>query len=194
MPENDMLNTRVLKRSLDFFLALIGLTLAFPIWLLIILLIWLENGRPIFYIQERVGKDSKLFKAIKFRTMNYRRGNSRLASLLRKTALDELPQLINIIKGDMSFVGPRPLIPKEMKMCNELNLRLSVLPGLTGLAQILAAKDAPVLKKFNYDIFYIKNQNIALDILLILKSVGISLNRKWDIINSGLKIKLKMKL
>lgn len=177
----------IIKRASDISLSYIGLFFSLPFWVLLSFVIWLEDGRPIFYIQERVGKDNRLFKAIKFRTMHYGKGNSRLACLLRKTALDELPQVINIIKGEMSFVGPRPLIPQEIKMCDELNLRLSVLPGLTGLAQIFAAKDAPVLKKFNYDIFYIKKQNIVLDILLILKSFSISLSRKWDNIRNGSK-------
>ena len=86
------------------------------------------------------------------------------------------------------------MISREIQISEEFELRSTVLPGLTGLAQVSASKDAPVLEKFNYDILYIKNQNIALDILLILKSFGNSLNGKWDIINSGLKIKLKMKL
>jgi len=190
MPTDNIAKVYLLKRPFDFSLALIGLTLTFPIWSLIVLLVWLEGGRSIFYVQERVGRNSVLFKAIKFRTMGYRKNMSRLAKFLRATALDELPQLINIIKGEMSFVGPRPLIPQEIRVNEEFKLRSAVLPGLTGSAQVLVAKDAPVLEKLNYDIAYIKKQNIALDILLILKSFGISLNRKWDIINNGLKMNL----
>jgi lipopolysaccharide/colanic/teichoic acid biosynthesis glycosyltransferase len=190
MPINNIPKVYLLKRPFDFSLALIGLTLIFPIWSLIVFLVWLEGDRPIFYVQERVGKNGALFKTVKFRTMGYRKKSSILAKFLRTTALDELPQLINIIKGQMSFVGPRPLIPQELQISEEFKLRSAVLPGLTGLAQVLVAKDAPVLEKLNYDIVYIKNQNIALDILLILRSFGISLNRKWDTLNNGLKMNL----
>jgi len=186
MLTNNIPKVYLLKRPFDFSLALIGLTLTFPIWSLIIFLIWLENGRPVFYIQERVGLESRIFKMMKFRTMGYRKKSSRLAKFLRTTALDEFPQLMNIIKGQMSFVGPRPLIPQEIQINEEFKLRSAVLPGLTGLAQVLVAKDAPVLEKLNYDILYIKNKNIVLDTLLILKSFGISLNRKWDTLNNFL--------
>lgn len=182
-----LINYSPVKRTFDISLSCIGLFLSVPLWILFSFAIWVEGGRPIFYIQVRVGKDNRLFEAIKFRTMGYKKKYSRLSGLLRTTALDELPQLINIIKGQMSFVGPRPLIPQEIQMTKGFNLRSTVPPGLTGLAQVLASKDAPISEKFNYDISYIKNQNIGLDILLILKSFKISLTRKWDVINNGLK-------
>ena len=105
-----------------------------------------------------------------------------MAKLLRRTALDESPQLINIIRGQMSFVGPRPLIPQEVNLCENQHLRCSVNPGLTGIAQLMAEKDAPVAEKLKYDLWYIEHQNIWLDIRLILKSFWMSLNRKWDIV------------
>lgn len=171
----------MLKRAFDIFLSFLGLFFSLPLWILFSFAIYLKDGRPIFYLQERIGKDSKIFKAIKFRTLGYREESSVLAKFLRTTALDELPQLINILKGEMSFVGPRPLIPQELQMYKELNLRATVRPGLTGMAQVLAFKDAPVLEKFKYDIWYIKNQNIALDISLILKSFWLSLRKRWDV-------------
>jgi lipopolysaccharide/colanic/teichoic acid biosynthesis glycosyltransferase len=116
--------------------------------------------------------------------MGYRNEKcSRIAIFLRRTALDELPQIINIVKGEMSFVGPRPLVPQELYACAELKMRSRVLPGLTGLAQLLAAKDSPVSEKFKYDISYIESQSIFLDIMLILRSFGISLGGKWDRMN-----------
>jgi lipopolysaccharide/colanic/teichoic acid biosynthesis glycosyltransferase len=112
--------------------------------------------------------------------MGYKKQNSRLAKLLRTTALDELPQLINIIKGQMSFVGPRPLIPEEIPQDEIISFRLKVRPGLTGIAQILVSKEAPIFKKAEYDLWYIKNQSIGLDISLIFKSFWYSITRRWD--------------
>ena len=97
-----------------------------------------------------MGKGGKLFKAIKFRTMGYKNQQARLAAFLRKSALDELPQLINIAKGEMSFVGPRPLIPQEVEPAGDTALRLSVLPGLTGVAQLMASKNAPFPEKSEF--------------------------------------------
>lgn len=135
-----------------------------------------------FYIQDRIGLNGKLFKLIKFRTINSKNGKvSRFTRLLRKTALDELPQLINILKGEMSFVGPRPLIPLEVNNTkNRADARLMIRPGLTGLAQIMVSKDAPVLEKLKYDLWYIKNQELMLDVALILRSFWISLSRRWE--------------
>jgi len=175
---------RRIKRLLDFSLALFGLFLSLPLWLLFSFAILLEDGKPVFYIQERVGEGCVIFKAIKFRTMGHKnKKGSRIAVFLRRTALDELPQIINIVKGEMSFVGPRPLVPQELYVCEELKIRSRVLPGLTGLAQLMAAKNSPVSEKFKYDISYIKSQGIFLDIVLILRSFGISLRGRWDRMN-----------
>jgi lipopolysaccharide/colanic/teichoic acid biosynthesis glycosyltransferase len=168
------------KRLLDYILAVIGLAVSLPCALFIALLIKLEAGSPVLYIQLRVGVGGVLFSVYKFRTMGYLREPSPLASLLRKTALDELPQLWNIAKGDMSFVGPRPLIPEEIAQDERMRERLCVRPGLTGAAQLMAPKDAPVIEKLNYDLWYINNRNLLLDIVFILKSFGISLSRRWD--------------
>lgn len=164
-----------LKRPFDFILSLAGLVMFFPLWFLFGFLIWLEDRRPVFYIQERVGLNGKIFKLLKFRTINSEsKKSSRFANFLRKTALDELPQLINILKGEMSFVGPRPQILEE------LNFRFTIRPGLTGVAQILIPKDTPSEEKFKYYTWYIKNQNLWLDIKLIFLSLLNSLRLKWD--------------
>lgn len=170
------------KRIFDLILSYIGLFFLFPLWIIFAFAIWLEDGLPVFYIQHRVGKRSRYFQTIKFRTMHYKKQSSSLARFLRNTALDESPQLINILKGEMSFVGPRPLIPQEVSLGDNLDLRFSISPGLTGAAQVVAAKNAPVTQKLKYDLWYIENQSLWLDILLILKSFWMSFNKRWDII------------
>jgi lipopolysaccharide/colanic/teichoic acid biosynthesis glycosyltransferase len=174
----------MVKRIFDVLLSYLGLFFLSPFWIIFAFAIWLEDGLPIFYIQERVGKKARIFQAIKFRTIYYKKQNSGTAKFLRKTALDESPQLINIMKGEMSFVGPRPLIPEEINVGENLGLRSSICPGLTGIAQVVAPKDAPITEKIKYDLWYIENQSILLDIRLILKSFWMSLNRRWDIIRT----------
>ncbi|TRZ95481.1 sugar transferase [bacterium] len=169
-----------LKRPFDFCLALSGLVLSFSLWCLICFFIWLEDKKPVFYIQQRVGLNGKIFKLLKFRTMGYQKENSRLAKILRTSALDELPQLINILRGEMSFVGPRPLIPQELTLQIDFQDRSSVRPGLTGVAQLMVSKNASILDKTKYDSWYVQEQSLGLDILLILDSFWVSLSRKWD--------------
>jgi lipopolysaccharide/colanic/teichoic acid biosynthesis glycosyltransferase len=170
------------KIIFDIVLAYLGIFFLFPLWIIFAFAIWFEDGLPIFYIQERVGKQARIFGAIKFRTIYYGKGGSLIAKILRRTALDESPQLINIIRREMSFVGPRPLIPQEINSGENQHLRSSITPGLTGIAQVVAEKDAPVTEKLKYDLWYIEHQSIWLDAQLILKSFWMSLNRKWDII------------
>lgn len=169
------------KRLFDLSLSYLGMFFSLPLWVIFCYGIFLEDGWPIFYPQTRVGKGGLVFRAIKFRTLGYRIEKPFLSRLLRATALDELPQLINIIRGQMSFVGPRPLIPEEIQMYVELAFRSTVRPGLTGMAQVYAPKDAPVTEKFKYDLWYIQNQNLGLDIYLILMSFWISMKKKWDV-------------
>ena len=193
-----------LKRPLDLSMILGGLLfpLLWPLWLIVIfiipLLIWLEDKGPIFYSQERIGKDKKIFKVYKFRTMIpdaesmtgavWSTKNdpriTKIGHLLRKTALDEIPQLLNIIKGDMSFVGPRaerPELHNEfIKSLPEFDKRLEVTPGLSGLAQISGSYDLDPSKKIKYDIDYIKKMNLLLDIKIIILSVFNSILARWD--------------
>jgi lipopolysaccharide/colanic/teichoic acid biosynthesis glycosyltransferase len=191
------------KRIFDFLLSLCGLVISVPLWIIVVLAIYLEDGRPIFFLQERVGKDSKKFKAIKFRTMKQINTPypdidlleedprvTRTGRLLRMTAMDELPQLINIIKGDMSFVGPKALpyaIDDEeknrYKYLDEIpgyETRIKVRPGLTGIAQIYVSKNASRRNKFRYDNIYVRKQNLWLDIRLILISFFITFRAKWE--------------
>ena len=187
-----------LKRPFDFTLSLIGIIISFPLWILIGLLIWLEDRGPIFYSQYRVGKDGKIFKAIKFRSMikdaEKQTGAiwakeddpriTKIGRILRATAMDELPQLLSILKGDMSFVGPRPERPELVTQFNggipNYNFRHVVKPGLTGIAQIYGKYDTPPQHKLKYDLLYIKKQNFWLDLKLIFLSFLITFQGKWQ--------------
>ncbi len=184
-----------LKRPFDFAVSLLGLIITLPLWMLFALLIWMEDGRPIFYSQRRVGKDGKVFKVLKFRTMIkgadkmgvWTNENdpriTKVGKFLRRTALDELPSLLCILKGDMSFVGPRALVVEEQKLLEKeipgFEKRLKVRPGLTGLAQIYNPDDNPY-KKLELDQKYIENMSFWLDIKLILLSLWNTLSCKWD--------------
>ncbi len=195
-----------MKRVFDFFLALIGLFMSLPLWFIFALAIWLEDRGPIFYFQERVGKGGRIFKSMKFRSMipGAEKGlgpvqaqkddprDTKIGRVMRKTAMDELPQLINILKGDMSFVGPRALRPAEVESNNASQVmsifqipgfkkRSSILPGLTGAAQVFASRNLPREGKFKYDLWYIDQMNFWLDIKLIAESILITLKARWDI-------------
>ena len=186
-----------IKRFYDFILAVLILLITLPFWLLIALIIKMESRGPVFIIMPRLGQDNKIFNLIKFRTMK-EEGNDRsptiandpritkFGSFLRKTRLDEVPQMINVIRGEMSFVGPRPERPelaleleKQIPFYRE---RLLVKPGLTGSDQISGEYHSPIredsLKKLQYDLFYIKNRSLYLDISIILKTIATVLSRK----------------
>ncbi|NLK63374.1 MAG: exopolysaccharide biosynthesis polyprenyl glycosylphosphotransferase [Fusobacteria bacterium] len=181
------------KRLIDVFISIIILIITFPIILVSILIIKVESKGKIFYTQERIGKDNKKFNILKFRSMREdaekdgpkwaMQNDNRITfygNIMRKTRIDELPQLINILKGDMSFIGPRPerdhfikLLEKEIPF---YNYRHSVLPGLTGWAQVNYPYGSSVedsFEKLQYDLYYIKNQSIILDIIIIFKTVKI---------------------
>ena len=184
-----------LKRVFDMTLSSVGLLVSFPLWITIAALIYLETGRPIFFIQERPGRGGRTFKLIKFRSMvkdapSKTRGLhdkevppemiTKIGRILRNTAMDELPQLVNILKGDMSFVGPRAL-PGTLDALKprERALKLSVRPGLTGIAQLYARDDNTLKQKFRFDKVYIKNMGFLLDLKLIFLSFWITLRAKW---------------
>ncbi len=174
----------------------------FPLWILlwisIPLAIWIEDRGPIFYLQDRVGLGGRIFKVIKFRTMipNAEKATgpvwamandariTRIGRLLRKTALDELPQTINILKGDMSFVGPRAERPelneRFSKQIKSFDQRLSIRPGLTGLSQLNGSYDIPPRAKLRYDLVYIKRMSPWLDLNLLLLSLRNTLLGRWD--------------
>jgi lipopolysaccharide/colanic/teichoic acid biosynthesis glycosyltransferase len=193
------------KRLFDLPLAALGLLASGPLWPCVALAIKLNDGGPVFYGQHRVGKGGHQFKSWKFRSMipdsdqhfgplQARSGDSRVTRvgrILRAIALDELPQLWNIVKGDMSFVGPRALLPEEIEVYGGEELiplekipgyeqRHRVRPGLTGLAQIYADRDIPRRYKFRYDLLYIKKQSFWLDLKLIVLSLWITSRGKWE--------------
>jgi lipopolysaccharide/colanic/teichoic acid biosynthesis glycosyltransferase len=186
------------KRLLDIFMSGLGLFLSAPLWVLASLAIKLEDGGPVLYRQMRIGEGSRFFYVLKFRSMvldaerqsgpvwaeeNDKR-ITRIGRVLRATALDELPQLVNIFKGDMSFVGPRPERPEFVhEFCQEIegyDDRFQVRPGLTGLAQIYGQYDTPARDKLRYDLLYVKNQSIWLDLKLIGISFWITFRGKWQ--------------
>jgi len=188
------------KRLFDFSLAASGLVLFAPVWILVSVAIYLEDGRPILFIQKRVGKGGKLFTAYKFRTI-YKRYDDEVARavavhaadhrvmlvgrVLRKTAMNELPQLLNILKGDMSFVGPRPEPPEfiaayEKEVPNLGQIRYQIRPGLTGIAQVFGPHNMEPRNKLRYDLFYMRKRSFWLDIKLIGMSVWNTISAKWD--------------
>ena len=193
------------KRCLDVGLSGIVILFSLPLWLLIAIATKLEDGGPAFYGQERVGKGCRRFWSWKFRSMiadadlrfgprQAEEGDSRITRVgrfLRATALDELPQLWNIFKGDMSFVGPRALMPTEIEINGSGEAvsieripgyaeRHQVRPGLTGLAQVYAPRDVSRRYKFRYDLIYIRNQSLWLDVRLIMLSFWITFRGKWE--------------
>jgi lipopolysaccharide/colanic/teichoic acid biosynthesis glycosyltransferase len=193
-----------MKRALDAALASFGLVLSAPLWLVVASAIKLEDGGPVFFTQDRVGKGGRIFRALKFRSMRQdaeaatgplqaRDGDvriTRVGRLMRATAMDELPQLWNICRGDMSFVGPRALRPGEIEIegggpvaleaVPGYARRIAVRPGLTGVAQVYAARDIPRRHKFRYDALYIRRRSLSLDVRLILLSFWISFRGTWE--------------
>lgn len=166
----------LVKRLLDITISLIALIFLLPLMLLIYLLVIINLGSPAFFLQERVGKDNKIFKMIKFRTMKNstdKNGNllsdnervTKFGSFLRSFSLDELPELINILKGDMSLVGPRALLVQYLGLYNDEQIRRhEVLPGLTGWAQINGRNSITWSEKFKLDVWYVDNWYLWLDI------------------------------
>lgn len=172
------------KRIFDFFISLIGFTLITPVFLL--LWIWLSianNGAGAFFFQERPGKDEKIFRVIKFKTMNDRKdasGNllpdaqrlTKVGKFVRSTSLDEIPQLLNVIKGDMSLIGPRPLLVQYLPLYDETQSRRhEVRPGITGWAQVNGRNAISWEQKFAYDVWYVDNVSLSLDIKILIKTI-----------------------
>jgi undecaprenyl phosphate N,N'-diacetylbacillosamine 1-phosphate transferase len=182
-----------LKPFFDRIVALIGLVIALPIMLPIIcLLYWANDGKP-FFFQMRPGLHEKIFKLIKFKTMNDKRNIkgellpdaerlTKIGKFVRKTSLDELPQLINVLKGDMSLVGPRPLLIQYLPLYDSFQKRRhEVKPGITGWAQVNGRNAISWQQKFEYDVWYVDNQSFMLDVkilyltvLKVFKSEGIA--------------------
>ncbi len=174
----------VFKPLLDFHLSLIGFTLLSPLFLLVTLLLTIANsGRP-FFFQPRPGKNGRIFRVIKFKTMNDKRDQqgkllpdserlTRIGMFVRKTSLDEIPQLLNVIKGDMSLVGPRPLLVEYLPLYNaEQARRHEVRPGITGWAQVNGRNAINWQQKFVYDVWYVDHLSLTLDIKILWMTVA----------------------
>ena len=175
------------KRFFDFILSLLAIVILSPILLIISIFIKLGSKGPIFFLQERVGLNQKVFKIIKFRTMVVNAEHigdglkvkenddpriTKAGKILRKTSLDELPQLFNILKGDMSFIGPRPWITDYSHFFTTKQMRrLDERPGLTGLAQCNGRNNISIVEKINYDIYYVENISLLLDIKIFIKTI-----------------------
>ncbi|MDA8631262.1 sugar transferase [Litoricolaceae bacterium] len=174
------------KRLFDLVFSLFLLVLLVPIFLFVPLLILSDMGRPIFFTQNRSGKNKKSFKIFKFRTMRYPSKGAtdesritRLGDVLRRLSIDELPQLINVIKGDMSLIGPRPLLPEyDEHYSNEQNKRFLIKPGVTGLAQVLGRNDLTWDEKFSLDIQYVENLSFSSDLKILIKTIYVVFGAK----------------
>ena len=172
-----------IKRLLDILLSLIGIILLSWLYLILFILVRVKLGSPVFFKQQRPGKNEKIFTLYKFRTMTDARdenGNplpdevrlTAFGKMLRSTSLDELPELFNILKGDMSLIGPRPLLVKYLPLYNEEQKhRHDVRPGLTGLAQVNGRNAISWEKKFEYDVEYVRNLSFLLDCRILLQTV-----------------------
>ena len=210
------LHRPILKRPFDLLLSGIGLLVFLPLGVLIAILIWLEDGTPVFFRQRRIGRNGKLFSVLKFRSMKKDVGKVEVQAtkndarityagkVLRKTALDELPQLWNIFVGDMSFVGPRAQPEEEIVKIGNVEkklhirevpgyeLRQRVRPGLTGVAQIYAPREVGHRYKFKYDLIYVRKMKNSVgfvgdlrmffcDLGLIVQSVWVTLRSGWEV-------------
>jgi lipopolysaccharide/colanic/teichoic acid biosynthesis glycosyltransferase len=181
------------KRFFDFVFSLVGFCLLLPVFLIVTLtLLWANNGKP-FFLQRRPGKNGRIFLLIKFKTMNDRKDPqgrllpdeqrlTKLGQFIRKTSLDELPQLLNVIKGDMSLIGPRPLLVDYLPLYTPFqNRRHEVRPGITGWAQVNGRNAISWEQRFTYDVWYVDNISLKTDIKIlwmtiqkVSKSEGIS--------------------
>jgi lipopolysaccharide/colanic/teichoic acid biosynthesis glycosyltransferase len=193
------------KRALDVTLAAAGLVVSAPLWPIIAAAIKIDSRGPVFYAQRRVGEGGRPFTVVKFRSMILDAERdvgplqmravdprvTRVGRLLRTTAMDELPQLLNIVRGDMSFVGPRALRPEEIDADSASApipltaipgfwQRCTVPPGLTGIAQIYAPRDLSRRQKFRFDLLYVRRRSFVLDLRLILLSFWITLRGTWE--------------
>lgn len=179
-----------IKRLIDFFAALLGLLLLSPLFIVVMIGLYFANkGKPFFY-QERPGLNEKIFKIIKFKSMNDKRdknGNllpdaerlTKIGAFVRKTSLDEIPQLINVLKGDMSLIGPRPLLVSYLDLYDDFEKqRHLVRPGITGWAQVNGRNSISWAEKFKLDVFYVKNVSFILDCQIILKTIKNVLSSK----------------
>lgn len=179
-----------MKRLVDIIISLIALIILSPIFLIVAYKVRRNLGSPIFFLQERPGKNGKLFKMIKFRSMKdaYDKDGNPLpdetritpfGQKLRSTSLDEMPQLINVLKGDMSIVGPRPMLKEFVELYSpEQARRLEVRPGMTGLAQVSGRNELDYEERFKCDVWYVDNHSILVDFKIMFKTVSVMMNKE----------------
>ena len=192
------------KPLLDFILSLLGLIISSPLFLIVFIALLFANKGKVFFLQNRPGKNEEIFKIIKFRTMNDKRdahGNllpdverlTKIGKLVRKTSLDEIPQLINVLLGNMSLIGPRPLLPEYLPLYNDFQKKRHLIkPGITGWAQINGRNAVEWEKKFMFDVWYVENMSFLLDLQImfltlkkVLKLEGV--NREGEATNIAFK-------
>jgi len=192
---------RIFKRIFDIMAAILVIVILLPFWIVLISLIAFSNKGKVFFLQERPGLNGNLFKVVKFITMNERRDTlgrllpdkdriTPVGKVIRSLSLDELPQLINIIKGDMSLVGPRPLLVKYLPLYDNFQIRRhEVRPGITGWAQINGRNAISWQQKFEYDVWYVDNVSLSLDIKIILMTMKKVILREG--INAGAEVTME---
>ncbi len=173
----------ILKRLFDFILAFFAFIILLPVFIFITIFLWFANNGSPFFFQLRPGLDERIFKIIKFKTMNDKRDDkgkllpdearlTAIGSFVRKTSLDEIPQLLNVIKGDMSLIGPRPLLVEYLPLYNtHQKQRHLVRPGITGWAQVNGRNAITWETKFDYDVYYVTNLSFLLDVKIIFTTV-----------------------
>jgi len=178
-----MVYRNYLKRFLDLLLALIGFVILSPVFIMVVLLLLIANRGTPFFFQPRPGKDEKIFRVIKFKTMNDKKDKygdylpdaqrlTAVGKFIRKTSLDEIPQLLNVIKGDMSLIGPRPLLVEYLPLYNPTQKRRhEVKPGITGWAQVNGRNAISWEQKFDYDVWYIDHISFLLDLKILFFTV-----------------------
>lgn len=184
-----------IKRFFDFIAAFLGLLLLSPVFIIVTIGLYFANqGKP-FFFQRRPGKNEKIFSIIKFKTMNDKKDGSGnllsdaerltpIGAFVRKTSLDEIPQLINVLKGDMSLIGPRPLLPEYLNLYSEKHKkRHLVRPGITGLAQVKGRNNMKFSERFDNDVFYVENLSWALDLKIVLMTLKSIFFKSSDIVH-----------
>ena len=181
-----------LKQVIDFFVTLVGLLTISPVFIVVMLLLTVANNGSPFFIQKRIGQKNKVFSIIKFKTMNDKKDASgkllpdrerltKVGRFIRATSLDELPQLLNVLKGEMSLIGPRPLLVKYLPLYNDHQIkRHLVKPGITGWAQINGRNAISWEQKFDFDVYYVNNISFFLDIKILWKTL-LKVIKKEDI-------------
>ncbi|EJF08478.1 sugar transferase [Pontibacter sp. BAB1700] len=178
------LYNRYFKRLIDLVLSLTAFIVLLPVFLVVTILLAIANDGKPFFLQPRPGKDGRIFRVIKYKTMNDRRDEqgeplpdadrlTPIGAFVRKTSLDEIPQLLNVIKGDMSLIGPRPLLVEYLPLYNEVQRRRhEARPGITGWAQVNGRNAISWEEKFRYDVWYVDNISFMLDVKIIFMTIG----------------------